>query len=235
MSDAHFRKAIIGAVCFVVAACIISQIMMQLADGQRDDPLTFDGKIPEELHSDEIVFEDGLPPFISSAGGFYPERAVFDVGIGIGGLMMIGFSFEIFHRSKPSGDLRKYANVCGLVTGVVVGFAMFNIISYPFNTEFDMHIFWAMVIFGGAQIWALCLTVARSEIDSELSWKDWGVNNIRWALFATIVASFYLMLILVYSGHYIIGAVFEWLLMLASQAFLLTIVPTLGRAEIGKH
>lgn len=235
MSDAQLRKTIIGAVCFVIGACIISQVMMQLAGGPRDEPLTFDGRIPEEMNADEIEFEDGLPPFISSAGGFYPERAVFDAGIGIGGLLMIGFSFELFHRTKPTGDLRKFANICGLTTGVVIGFSMFNIIVYPFNTEFDMHIFWAMVIFIGAQIWALCLTIARSEIDADLKWKEWDLTKIRWFVFASIVVSFHLMLLLVYSGHYIIGAVFEWLLMFSSQSFLLTFVPTLGGAVLGEN
>ncbi len=235
LNDTQFRKVIIGAVCFVIAACIISQIMMQLAGGERDEPLTFDGNIPEEMDADEIEFEDGLPPFISSAGGFYPERAVFDAGIGIGGLLMMAFSFEIFHRTKPSTEFRKLANVCGLVTGVLVGFSMFNIIAYPFNTEFDMHIFWAMVIFGGAQIWALSLTLARTGIDSGVTWKDVGITKIRWMVFASIVASFYLMLILAYNGHYIIGAIFEWLLMLSSQAFLLTFVPVLGSTIIGEH
>ena len=112
---------------------------------------------------------------------------------------------------------------------------MFNIIAYPFNTEFDMHIFWAMVIFGGAQIWALSLTLARTGIDSGVTWKDVGITKIRWMVFASIVASFYLMLILAYNGHYIIGAIFEWLLMLSSQAFLLTFVPVLGSTIIGEH
>jgi len=230
MNDDHLRKALIGAVFFVITACIISQIMMQLGGGERDDPLTFDGNVVDEtLGTEEIEFEDGLPPFISSAGGFYPERAIFDAGIGIGGLLMMAFSFELYHRTKPVERHQKIANVCGLISGIVIGFSMFNIIAYPFNTEFDMHIFWAMIIFVGAQFWAICLTVARSQIDYELTWKDWQVNNLRWILFASIFVSFHAMLLLVMNGYVIASAVFEWLLMISSQFYLLTFVPTLSK------
>ena len=36
-NDEHFRKAIQWTVCLIVFCCIVSQIMMQLAGGERDE------------------------------------------------------------------------------------------------------------------------------------------------------------------------------------------------------
>ena len=41
--------------------------------------------------------------------------------------MMIAFSFEAFHRTKPESEVRKIANVCGLISGVGIGFSMFTV------------------------------------------------------------------------------------------------------------
>ncbi|MEE2812540.1 MAG: hypothetical protein VX627_05900 [Candidatus Thermoplasmatota archaeon] len=232
LSDAHLRKAIIGAVSFVICACILSQIMMQMGGGPRDEGIDISDQLdmsPVDLCEGDacLIFEDGLPPFISSAGAFYPERAIFDAAIGIGGLMMIAFSFEAFHRTKPESEVRKIANVCGLISGVGIGFSMFNIIVYPFNTELLLHIFYALVVFWGALFWAICMTVARKELDRGITWKNWEINQIRTTLCSVIIFSFILMSILVNIGEFVAAAIFEWMLMFASQGFLLTFIPIL--------
>ena len=89
-NDEHFRKAIQWTVCLIVFCCIVSQIMMQLAGGERDEPLDLSGQVPREMQENGgLVFEDGYPPFVSSAGALMPEKIVFNLGLFSGGLMMI--------------------------------------------------------------------------------------------------------------------------------------------------
>ncbi|MBJ84392.1 MAG: hypothetical protein CMB52_02595 [Euryarchaeota archaeon] len=226
-NDYYLRKAIITGVILVVCSCIISQVMMQLGGGLRDEPLDLSDQVPEDFEGGEIVFENGFPPFISSAGAFMPEKLVFNFGLFSGGLIMIFLSFELFHRTKPNGRKRDFSNVVALVTGIIIGFSMIQIVAYPFNTDIMLHIFWAMNIFWGAQVWIASLTYARGEIDSEIEWKGWEIHKVRWAIFAIAIISFQSMTILTALSMLVESAIFEWTLTFAAQAMMLTFIPTL--------
>ena len=97
--DQGFKRAIQIGVILVVGCCIVSQLMMQLGGGERDQPLDLTDQVPEDVDIDGLVFENGFPPFISSAGAFMPEKAVFDFGLFCGGVVMIFLSFSIFTGS----------------------------------------------------------------------------------------------------------------------------------------
>ncbi len=48
-NDYYLRKAIITGVILVVCSCIISQVMMQLGGGLRDEPLDLSDQVPEDF------------------------------------------------------------------------------------------------------------------------------------------------------------------------------------------
>lgn len=227
MKDEHLRKAIIAGVILVVGACLISQIMFQMAGGPRDEPMDISDQLPADWLGSPMVFEDGLPPFISSGGVFQPEKAVFDIGLGLGGLLMMALSFEVYQRTEPVGRKRKVANVGALISGVIVGFSMFSLPAHPLNTHLMQHIFWAVNIFWGTQVWLFCLTYARAELDANVRWKGYSINRIRWSLFATAIFSFQAMTALISTGHLSESAFFEWTLAFSAEGALLTLLPAL--------
>tara|TARA_Y100000589_G_scaffold37222_1_gene31148 strand:- start:7178 stop:7894 length:717 start_codon:yes stop_codon:yes gene_type:complete len=231
-NDQHFRKAIQWTVSLIVFCCIISQIMMQLAGGERDEPLDLSDQVPPDMQDNGgLVFEDGYPPFVSSAGVLMPEKLVFNLGLFSGGMMMIFLSFEIFHRTKYQKTTRKIANFSALVTGIIVGYSMIQIVAYPFTTEVLSHIFWAMNIFWFAQIWMGSLSFTRGSLDAQLRWRGWKINTIRWTLFSIAVISFQAMTALTLMDMIVESAIFEWTLVFSAFAMMLTIIPTLEATE----
>ena len=232
-SDEHFRKAIKSTVCLVVFCCIVSQIMMQLSGGEREEPLDLSDQVPREMQDNGgLVFEDGYPPFVSSAGALMPEKIVFNLGLFSGGLMMIFLTFEIYHRTKFQNTTRKIANLSTLVTGIIVGYSMIQIVAYPFTTEVMSHIFWAMNIFWFAQIWMGALSYTRGALDAQFRWRGWKINTIRWTLFSIAVISFQAMTALTLMDMIVESAIFEWTLIFSAFAMMLTIIPTLEPTEI---
>ena len=232
-NDEHFRKAIQWTVCLIVFCCIVSQIMMQLAGGERDEPLDLSDQVPREMQDNGgLVFEDGYPPFVSSAGALMPEKIVFNLGLFSGGLMMIFLTFEIYHRTKFQNTTRKIANLSTLVTGIIVGYSMIQIVAYPFTTEVMSHIFWAMNIFWFAQIWMGALSYTRGSLDAQFQWRGWKINTIRWTLFSIAVISFQAMTALTLMDMIVESAVFEWTLIFSAFAMMLTIIPTLEPTEV---
>jgi hypothetical protein len=227
LNDDYLRRVIQMGVIIIVGSCLISQVMMQLGGGERDQPVDLSDQVPDDFGDGGLIFEDGFPPFISSAGAFMPERFVFNFGLFTGGLVMIFISFEIFHRTKPEGRKRGVSNVVALVSGIFIGFSMMQIVAHPFNTSIIMHIFWAMNIFWCAQIWIGSLAYARGDLDSDVSWKGYPIHQIRWALFAAAVISFQAMTVLVATGHLVESAIFEWTLTFSAEAMMLSLIPAL--------
>ena len=90
-----------------------------------------------------------------------------------------------------------------------------------------MHIFWAMNIFWCAQVWIATLTYARGVIDSDVTWRGWSINRIRWGTFAVAIFSFQAMTLLVATGHLVESAILEWTLTFSAEAMMLTMIPTL--------
>ena len=201
--------------------------MMQLGGGERDERVDLTDQAPEGIEDEGFIFEDGYPPFISSAGALMPERMVFDIGLFTGGILMILLSFETFHRTKPKGTKRNVANVTALITGIIIGFSLMQLVAHPFNTSLIMHIFWAMNIFWGAQIWMATLTYARGELDADIRWRGWEINRVRWSLFAVAIISFQAMTALVATGHLVESAILEWTLTFSAEAMILTLIPAL--------
>ena len=224
MRDETLRRALILGVVLTVGSLLLSQVMMQVAGGPRDQTIDLSDQMPGD---ETLEFEGGLPPFISSGGAFQPEKTVFDIGLALSGLLMIALSFEIFQRTDPTPRKRKIANRIALASGVIVGFSMLNLTAHPLTTSLMPHIFWAMNIFWGAQIWIGCLTYARADIDAELTWRGHDINRIRWSLFAVAILSFQLMTALLATQQLVESALFEWTLTFSAEAMILTLIPTI--------
>ena len=109
----------------------------------------------------------------------------------------------------------------------IIGFSLMQLVAHPFNTSLIMHIFWAMNIFWGAQIWIAALAYARGELDANVLWRDWSINRIRWSIFAVALISFQAMMALVATGHLVESAILEWTLTFSAEAMMLTMIPTL--------
>ena len=98
-SDRFFRRVIILGVVLVLGGSVGSQLLMQVGGSPRHEPLDFSEQLPEALKG-VAQFPDGLPPFISSGGLYYPDKAVFDLGLGLGGLVFWFLGLEIFLRTR---------------------------------------------------------------------------------------------------------------------------------------
>ena len=241
-SDNTFRKVLIAGVIIVLGACIISQTLMQLGGGPRDEYMDLTDQLPENRDNSidhTMIFEEGLPPFISSGGLFYPEKAVFDLGLGLGGLLFILISLEIFLRTnneltEVSAPLwRKVANICQLASGVVIGVSLFMITHYPFNVNLIAHLAYAMNIFHSSIIWGAAYTLSRAPMDSELrTLKGFSVTKVRWSLTVGTLLSFLLMTTLVPLGYGGLGALAEWCLTFCAELNLLTFLPALASMRI---
>ena len=74
-NDEHFRKAIQWTVCLIVFCCIVSQIMMQLAGGERDEPLDLSGQVPRrDARQWGIGFRRWIPSVCIFSRGTHAEK-----------------------------------------------------------------------------------------------------------------------------------------------------------------
>ena len=55
LNDVHLRRAIQLGVFLVVGCCIISQVMMQLGGGERDERVDLTDQLPKELADEASV------------------------------------------------------------------------------------------------------------------------------------------------------------------------------------
>ncbi|MCH2349637.1 MAG: hypothetical protein MK233_06910, partial [Candidatus Poseidoniales archaeon] len=132
------RRLLLAAVAITLATCIISQVMLQLGGGPRDEQLDLSDQL-EDL--DRTLVFDGLPPFISSAGVYYPERAVFEVGLSIAGLLFILLGLVLALRTEgdlKAGDgtnIRRLFNLAGLLLAGLSGASLVIMTRHPMHTD----------------------------------------------------------------------------------------------------
>jgi len=233
VSDETFKRVIIAGVVLVVGTCLVSQAVMQMNfSGKRDLPVDFSDQLPG--NNTDVAFPDGLPPFISSAGAYYPEKAIFNVGLALGGILVSLLGVEMFLRSRKSltaigaTNWRHFANLVQAIAAIVMGFSLVMLTRYPFNTSVVIHIIYAMNIFYGSLIWMVANTVARAPLDSEVSWRGHSITRVRWLLFAAGIISFQLMTGLIATGNVAVSAIFEWTLTFSAEISMLTIIPAIG-------
>lgn len=231
LTDAQLRKAILVGMLCILGGCLISQAMMQLGGGPRDEPMDLSSQLPEGAPNDGMVFPDGMPPFISSGGVFYPEKAVFDIGLGITGLLFMLLAVEIFLRTKDANQnahwARKIAMWAQPVVGLGTGFSLVMLTRHPFDVSLVKHILYATAIFWGGQVWIFLFAISRNHLDVGIMWRGRSVGFWRWVAFGASVLSFQLMTAFIAADMLVKSAIFEWTLTFAFEAAVLTLIPIL--------
>lgn len=236
VSDQLLRKAIIYGVILILGACIISQVLLQLGGPPRDEKIDVTDQFGDAVGNETILF-DPKAPFISSGGAFYPEKAVFDVGLFLGGLLFIGFGIEIFLRTQDGlGSLRdspwrSLFNLVQLLSASIVGGSLVMLTQHPYNVSIVMHIVYAMAIFQFGIVWMAALTLSRWKLDSEVRHRGWSINRLRLSLTLVGFASFQLMTLLIALDSFVASAFFEWTLTFAFDLTALTLLPIIARSE----
>jgi hypothetical protein len=217
-----------------VLTAVISQIMMQLGGGPRDELMD---------HSDQFHFQgngaifDGLPPFISSAGVFPPESIVFGIGFSITGFLLIWLSYQLkletskqFKNSTIS-NVHTLSNDFGLLAGITAGTSLIVLSWTPMNTKLVAHIILAILVFCSAIIWALLVTTARSKLDEKIIWRGKKITHWRWILIAVTFFSVQLTILFAFTGNFYISALFEWILLSGLIFSLATYYPIFSNSE----
>jgi hypothetical protein len=238
-SDRLFRRTIILGVVLVLGGSVVSQLLMQMGGGERDKPQNFSDQLPSHFSEDlkkVAIFPHGLPPFISSGGIHYPEKAVFDVGLGLGGLVFAFLAIELFLRTRNTlsearaSIVRHLLNLGQLLAALLVGGSLVMITRYPFNVNFLGHLFYANNIFYGSLAWGGLLTLARGGLDRQLACCRLKLNLLRWILLAVGIASYVLMTMLAGKQSFNGAAFFEWLLTISTELLTLSLLPILAVA-----
>ena len=231
-SDRVFRSAILLGVVLVLGGSVGSQLLMQVGGSPRHEPLDFSEQLPDALKG-VAQFPDGLPPFISSGGLYYPDKAVFDLGLGLGGLVFAFLAIQLFLRtsSQISGAgasiVRHLLNVGQLLAALLVGGSLVMITQYPFNVSFLKHLFYANNIFYGSLAWGGLMTLARGGLDRQLACCRLKLNLWRWILLGVGVVSYLLMTTLAAQKSFNGAALFEWLLTISTEILTLSLLPIL--------
>jgi hypothetical protein len=236
-SDRFFRWAIILGVVLVLGGSMVSQLLMQLGGGPRHEPHDYSSQLPRDYPEglkEMAIFPDGLPPFISSGGLYYPDKAVFDVGLGLGGLVLAFLAIELLLRTrrqlirKRASIVRQLLNLGQLMAALLVGGSLVMITRHPFDESFLTHLSYANKIFVGSLAWGGLLILARGGLDRQLTCCRLKLNLLRWILLGVGIASYFLMTTLAAQTSFNGAALFEWLLTISTEMLTLSLLPILA-------
>ncbi len=211
-------KFILKASLYVsIITTVVSQLTMQLLGGNRHDSSYWSQEI--ENLGEELIFENGLPPFISSAGVFPPESYIFGIGLTITGILFILLSYEMANlqeitlsKDPKSTKFSYWSNKLGLIFGVFTGASIILISWTPMDTQLMAHIQLAIQVFYGALLWASFATISRTSIDNEVRVKNISINTIRWSLIVLAFTSLQLIPVAIIHSMLNLAALFEWIM-----------------------
>ena len=236
VSDKRFKLLLFFATGLILDGALLSQLIMQVSGGPRNEAMDFSEQVPEEV-AELAIFPDGLPPFISSGGIFVPEKIFFNIGIGLGGLLFCLCGIELFLRTHHvlrqgrSLVLPMFCTLGQCLMAILVGGCLFMLTHHPFDVSFKMHVLYANSIFYGSLAWGLLLILSRMGLDRELSCRGWPLNRLRWLLLMTGIICFALMLELVMWLQFNAAALFEWLMTFSTLGLALTLLPIVRTGE----
>ena len=222
----HRTNILFAMVELTFFTAIISQLMMQLGGGARDklmdlsDQLIFFGQA--------VVFENGLPPYISSAGVFSPESIVFGIGLSIVGAMMMWLSKQVWNetseqlQSENTSPIHLRTNNAGLIAGMIGGFALIILAWTPMHTKLVQHLILATLVFSSSILWTILVTISRTILDAEEEWRGYKITRLRWSCLGTSFISIQLSVITFVLISPTVSALFEWSLFISLNCGLLT-------------
>lgn len=219
-------KLLAVAIKISILTAVTTQLVVQLRGGPRNermdlsDQFTFQGK--------GLVFENGLPPFISSGGVFSPESIIFGIGLTIAGFLLSWLAFEM--AKETSKQLQKttvsrvhtWSNNVGLLAGFSSGTALILMSWTPMNTKLITHLILALIVFCGALLWSVSVTIARTGLDEKITWRGKKITHWRWGIIAVTFFSMQLTFLMAVIGRLNVSAFFEWILFIGLNCCLAT-------------
>jgi hypothetical protein len=219
-------KVLFAMIEITFLTAIISQIMMQLGGGARDELMDLSDQLI--VFGQAVIFENGLPPYISSAGVFAPESIVFGIGFSIVGVSIIWLSKEIWKETckqfqgKHTTSLHLRTNNMGLIAGMIGGIVLLFLAWTPMNTQLVAHLVMATIVFLGSILWTILVTVSRTILDADKQWRGYNIIRLRWTLMSVAFISLQLSIISFILISTTVSAAFEWLLFISLNCGLLT-------------
>ena len=211
--DERRSKLLKLAIGVVIATAVLSQLLLQIGGDSRHEALNFTEQLGYPL-----TFEDGLPPFISSAGVFAPESIVFGIGFTLSGILFILLAYEMAVCNSlklsrhESTSLHIWSNNLGMLVGMFTGASLILISWTPMHTQLIAHVALALQIFYGGMLWASLATISRSRIDSKKQFKNIPMNVLRWTLIAITFSSLQLSGVAIANDSLNLAAALEWVL-----------------------
>lgn len=214
--DERRSKLLKLAIGTVIVTALLSQLLLQIGGSPRDEPLDFTEQLEQLDHP--LIFENGLPPFISSAGVYAPESIVFGIGFTLSGILFVLLSYEMAIcnslklSQNESTNLHIWSNNLGMLVGMFTGASLIIISWTPMHTQLIAHVALALQIFYGGMLWASLVTISRSRIDSKKQFKNIPMNLLRWTLIAITFFSLQLSGLAIANDSLNLAAALEWVL-----------------------
>ncbi len=215
--------AMVGLTFFTA---ILSQIMLQLGGGARDKLIDLSDQL--NFFGQEVIFENGLPPYISSAGVYAPESVVFGIGFTIVGAMILWLSNRVWRETsnqlseENSTIIHLRTNHAGFIAGDICGFVLIMLAWTPMHTKLVQHLIMATIVFSCSILWAVLVTISRTILDADKKWREYKITRLRWTLLCIAFLSMQLSVITFVLISPTISALFEWLLFVSLNCGLLT-------------
>ncbi len=209
---------------FVTA--IVSQLMMQLGGGKRKEIMDLSDQLIFFNHP--VIFENGLPPYISSAGVFAPESIVFGIGLSIVGAMMMWLSKQVWHQThtrlqgENTAIIHSKTNHAGLIAGLIGGFGLMILAWTPMHTKLFLHLILATLVFSCSILWTVLVTISRTILDAEKEWRGHKITRLRWTSAGIAFFSMQLSALTFVIFSPTVSAFFEWVLFISLNFGLLT-------------
>ena len=235
VSDKSLKSILILGVITVIGTSLISQIMLQTGENVREYSVDLSDQVPgsDNYFNSLAVYPNGLPPYISSGGVYFPEITIFNIGFKIAGILFIFIGIEAFLRTasslnsddKKEHNFNNFSLACSIISGILV----FSITFFPFDKKLMPHVIIAMLIFIFISIWIYSFMMARKKLDTEIMFKGSSINEIRHKIALFGFFSFLFMCFFVSLNMHSIGAIGEWGLMLTSQLQTLSFIPNLNK------
>ena len=219
-------KILFAMIEITFLTAIISQLIMQLGGGPRDELMDLSDQLI--VFGQAVIFENGLPPYISSAGVFAPESIVFGIGFTIVGVLIIWLSKEIWEETckqfqeNHTTSLHLRTNNIGLIAGMIGGIILVFLAWTPMNTQLVSHLVMATIVFLGSILWTILITVSRTILDADKQWCGYNIIRLRWTLMSVAFISLQLSIISFVLISTTVSAAFEWLLFISLNCGLLT-------------
>jgi hypothetical protein len=219
-------KILFAMIEITFLTAIISQLIMQLGGGPRDELMDLSDQLI--VFGQAVIFENGLPPYISSAGVFAPESIVFGIGFTIVGVLIIWLSKEIWEETckqfqeNHTTSLHLRTNNIGLIAGMIGGIILVFLAWTPMNTQLVAHLVMATIVFLGSILWTILVTVSRTILDADKQWCGYNIIRLRWTLMSVAFISLQLSIISFVLISTTVSAAFEWLLFISLNCGLLT-------------